>query len=108
MSSDEPMMSHDEPSHCMRPTSDAQTTIVEAGAIRPLVSMLKHGAKGALPGDDGTLKRSADFDAKADAQKWAAGALAAVAAGSQMNKIAVADEGGIPPLVEVLTTSDDL
>ena len=35
-------------------------------------------------------------------------ALAAVAAGSQMNKIAVADEGGIPPLVEVLMASDDL
>ena len=101
-------MSPDEPSHCIRPNFDVQMTIVEAGAIRPLIAMLKHGAKGALPGDDGTLKRSADFDAKADAQKWAAGALAAVAAGSQMNKIAIADEGGIPPLVEVLMTSDGL
>ena len=90
-----------------RDSADTQATIVEAGAIRPLVKMLRgvHTSPGGgspAQHDSPTGKADGKLDSKTDAQKWAAGALAALAEGNELNQIAVAEEGGIPPLVEVL------
>ena len=37
-----------------------------------------------------------------EAQKWAAGAIAALSEGNEFNQMAVAEDGGIAPLVELL------
>jgi hypothetical protein len=58
-----------------------QKTIVESGAVGPLVTMMINGS--------------------ADAQKWAAAAIAALAANVDSQE-EIASCGGIPPLVELL------
>ena len=73
---------------------DIQMAIAEEGAIAPLVALMdlsREPAKGAEA-----------IETAHKAQRWAAAAIAALAEDSSANQVAVAEEGGIAALVELL------
>ena len=67
-----------------RDLEERRSAIAAAGAIPPLVELLKRAA------------------ADSDAAKWAAGALSNLAWGSEERKAAIVAAGAIPPLIELL------
>ena len=66
---------------------DAQSNIMEEGGVPALIGMLS-------------------ADKSIESQKYAAGALAALAEGSHLNQISIFEEGGIPPLVFLLEATN--
>ena len=84
---------------------DTQAQIAEEGAISPLVQMVGAGSSAVVEPQPGQGSMVAAVKAIAAALKVsnvAAGALATLAKDNIVNQIMITEEGGIPPLVDLL------
>ena len=79
--------------------ADTQSQIAEEGAVPPLVAMISAWAE-AMEAAAGTLASSLTVALRL--ANAAAGTLATLAKDNFVNQIIIAEEGGIPPLLELL------